>query len=129
MKDRFTQILLAVIAALLFANLLKAPAASYTAQAQPGGKAPEVLRAQLIELVDKQGQARAQLFLGEDGGGNLRLREGSGEIRVKLGATKQGGGLLVTDGATEPAIWALADGSGTTLKLAQKGKQERIIRP
>jgi hypothetical protein len=35
----------------------------------------------------------------------------------------------LTDGATEPAIWALADGSGTTLELAEKGKQERIIKP
>lgn len=129
MKERTTQILLAIIAVLLLAHLVRPTLVSPPAEAQPAEQAPAVVRAQLFELVDKQGQVRAQLYLGEDGGGNLRLREAKGEIRVKLGATTNGGGLLLTDSATEPAIWAVANKEGTTLKIAEKGKPERIIKP
>jgi hypothetical protein len=129
MKERTTQILLALIAVLLLAHLVRPAGLSSAAQAQQGEKVPAVLRAQAIELVDKQGQARAQLFLGEDGSGNLRLRDGSGTVRVKLGATATGAGLILFDEEVEPAIWASADKSGTTLKLAEKGKAQRVFKP
>lgn len=129
MKERTTQILLALIAVLLLAHLVRPTLFSFSAQAQQGEKVPAVLRAQSIELVDKQGQTRAQLFLGEDGSGNLRLRDGSGTVRVKLGATDSGAGLILFDADVEPAIWARADKSGTTLKLAEKGKEQRVLKP
>jgi hypothetical protein len=99
------------------------------AQASQAEKIPAVLRAQSIELVDKQGQARAQLFLGDDGGGNLRLRDGSGTVRVKLGATPTGAGLILFDTDVEPGIWASTDKSSTSLKLIEKGKEPRIFKP
>jgi hypothetical protein len=129
MKERTTQVLLAIVAVLLLAHLVKPAFTSSPAQAQQPEKVPAVLRAQLFELVDKQGQVRAQLHLGEDGGGNLRLREASGEVRVKLGATAGGGVLLLLDNATEPAILAAAGEKGTSLKLAEKGKPQRVIKP
>jgi hypothetical protein len=128
MKERTTQILLALVAVLLAAHLVR-PLLHSPAEASQTEKIPAVLRAQSIELVDKQGQARAQLFLGEDGSGNLRLRDGSGTVRVKLGATPTGAGLILFDQDVEPAIWASTDKSTTSLRLAEKGKEQRIIKP
>ncbi|MBL8202881.1 MAG: hypothetical protein JNM09_01535 [Blastocatellia bacterium] len=129
MKERTTQILLVLVAILLAAHLVRPALISSSAQASQNENPPAVLRAQSIELVDKQGQARAQLFLGEDGGGNLRLRDGSGTVRVKLGATPTGAGLILFDQDVEPAIWASTDKSSTSLKLAEKGKEQRVIKP
>jgi hypothetical protein len=127
MKERTTQYLLAAIAFLLFAHLARAVTPFFSTQAQE--KNPGVLRAQAIELVDKQGQVRAQLHLGEDGGGNLRLRDATGTVRVKLGATTQGSGLILMDQDVEPAVWMAVKNSETTLTLREKGKQATVFRP
>ncbi len=74
------------------------------AKAQAPAQVQEVLRAKLIELVSASGQVVAQLHVGEDGGGNLRLSNGSGSVRVKLGATPDGAGLILMDSHTEPAV-------------------------
>ena len=129
MRERPTQILLAATALLLLAHLLRPVLFSSSAQAQQVDKAPAVLRAQAIELVDKNGQAVGQLFVGEDGGGNLRLRSSDGVVRVKLGGTSDGSGLLLFDQETEPAVWMVADRSGTRVTLSEKGKEKRVIRP
>jgi hypothetical protein len=121
-------VLLAVIAILLAAHLLRGVTSPGNALAG-GGEAPAVLRAQAIELVNKQGRVVAQLHLGDDGGGNLRLRAGDGTVRVKMGATADGGGLLLLDKEVEPAVRLGADKSGTRLVLAEKGKQEHVFRP
>lgn len=101
--------------------------------AAPGGAADSpasVVRAQAIELVDAQGQVRAQLYLGVDGGGNLRLRAPNGEVRVKIGATDEGGGLMFADARTEPAVQLHAGGkSGTKLTLLGSENRQRVIEP
>ena len=129
MKERTTQVLLAIIALLLLANLVRPALTSSAAAAQQVEKAPAVLRAQEIELVDKKGLVVAQLHVGEDGGGNLRLRSGDGTVRVKLAATADGAGLLMMDKEAEPALLLRANKSGTSLTLAEKGKQSRVIKP
>lgn len=129
MKERTTQILLAIVAALLLTHLVKPALTSTQAQSRQPEQTPAVIRAEAIELVDKQGQARAQLYLGEDGGGNLRLRDASGTVRVKLGANSDGAGLILFDKEVEPAIWAATNKAGTSLKLSEKGKAERVIKP
>lgn len=92
--------------------------------------APSVVRAQAIELVDAQGNVRGQLHLGADGGGNIRLRAPNGEVRVKIGATVDGGGLMFADKKTEPAVQLRAGGkSGTNLTLTGPDKKERVIAP
>ena len=90
---------------------------------------PETLRARAIELVDERGQVRAQLNVESSGEAVFRLRDQKGEIRVKLGASGEGSGLLLLDGATEPAIHMLAKGSGTSLTLSGKGGLRRVITP
>src|SRR5688572_7670629 len=125
MKERTTQVLLATVALLLLAHLAQ-PMVTGDQQAK---LIPDVLRARLIELVNEKGQVRAQLYLGEDGGGNLRLRDSEGTVRVKMGGATTGSGLILFDADTEPAVWAQVDETGTSLKLAQRGKEPRILQP
>jgi hypothetical protein len=128
MREKTTQALLAIIALLLLVHLVRPTHFSTEAQAAKEA-VPTVLRAQAIELVNKQGQVVAQLFLGEDGSGNLRLRDASGTVRAKLGATAQGAGLLLLDKDVEPALWLLSNESGTSLTLAEKGKDKKVFKP
>jgi hypothetical protein len=89
----------------------------------------ETVRARLIELVDQQGRVRAQLKVEPDGEAVFRLRDAKGEVRVKLGAGTDGSGLVLLDGATEPAIHMLAKDNGTSVTLTGKGGQRRVIVP
>lgn len=107
----------------LCGSILNRPVAADSTQV------PKVIRAQAIELVDERGQVRAQLHLGEDGGGNLRLRSGDGVVRVKLAGTGDGSGLVLFDKEAEPAVWLAANKSGTSVTIAEKGKDKRIIKP
>jgi hypothetical protein len=129
MKEHTTQILLAAIALLLLAYLVRPALTPFPTQAQQVEKVPAVIRAQAIELVDKKGQVVGQLHVGEDGGGNLRLRSGDGTVRVKLAGTTDGSGLLLLDKEAEPALWLVTNKSGTSVTLAEKGKQKRVIKP
>lgn len=130
MKEKLTQCLLALIALLWLAQLVRPALPFFAAQAQQIKEpVPAVLRAQAFELVNKQNQVVAQLYLGEDGGGNLRLRDASGTVRVKLGATANGSGLLLLDKEVEPAIWLTTNNTGTTLTLAEKGKEKKTLKP
>jgi hypothetical protein len=90
---------------------------------------PGTVRARAIELVDERGRVRAQLNVEADGETVFRLRDAAGEIRVKLGAGKEGSGLLLLDESTEPGIQMLAQKSGTRLTLASQGGQRRVITP
>jgi hypothetical protein len=129
MKARINQLLLTLAVVLLAANLLRSNQFTPALHADEPTKAAAVIRAEAFELVDKQGKVVAQLHVGEDGGGNIRLRSGDGMVRVKLGATKDGSGLILFDNAAEPAV-ALASGkTGTTATLAEKGKDKRVIKP
>jgi hypothetical protein len=87
-----------------------------------------VLRARAIELVDDRGLVRAQLNVESNGEVVFRLRDGNGAIRVKMGASDEGSGLVLLDESTEPGIHMLAKRAGTSLTL-KKGSQQQIIRP
>lgn len=130
MKEPVTQTLLAAVVLLLAASYL-APlrVATEITSAQQPEPVPTVLRAHAIELVDKAGTVVAQLYVGEDGGGNIRLRSADGTVRVKLGATKNGSGLLLLDKDTEPAVTLGSGQAGTSLTLAERGKPKRVITP
>lgn len=77
--------------------------------------AASVVRAQAIELVDERGQIRAQLNVESNGEVVFRLRDAKGTIRVKLGASEDGSGLLLLNESTEPGVHILAKRSGTSL--------------
>lgn len=102
--------------------------------ATPGGAGPatpDVLRAKAFELVNDDGTVVAQLHLGEDGSGNIRLRDTTGTVRVKLGVDVDGSGLILFDGEDdpEPGVWATSDEKGTRITLAQDGKKDRVLKP
>jgi hypothetical protein len=91
---------------------------------------PKVLRAQSIELVDQRGEVRLQLHLGEDGSGNLRIKDGNGKVRVKLGTSAAGStGLLLMDQSVEPTLSLHAGKSGTSITLVGGEGNRRVIRP
>jgi hypothetical protein len=87
-----------------------------------------VLRARAIELVDDSGRVRAQLDVESGGEVVFRLRDASGTIRVKIGASEEGSGLVLLDESTEPGIHMLATRAGTSLSL-RRGPQQQVIRP
>ena len=69
-----------------------------------------VLRAQRIELVD-------------------RIRDPEGNIRVKLGASQSGSGLVLLNDRTEPGVQMVAGADRATITLGERGKGERVIAP
>lgn len=128
MPARLTQALLGLIALLLAAHLAISHGIPRTAAAQ-GAVVPDVLRARLIELVNDRGAVVGQLYTGEDGSGQLRFRSAGGEVRVKLGATDDGSGLVLMDGRTEPAVWLASGPDGSRITLAQQGRAPRVLTP
>lgn len=77
---------------------------------------------------DREGLVRAQLEVEASGEVVFRLRDASGTIRVKIGASEEGSGLVLLDEATEPGIHMLATRASTTLTVA-KGRQQHTIKP
>ena len=57
-----------------------------------------------FELVDKNGQQRASIRAEEDGEVVFRLRDSKGTIRIKLGASENGSGLVLLDDQTNSAF-------------------------
>jgi hypothetical protein len=117
-----------VVAALLGASLLVLLGVLMLGRSAVGQSVAPVLRARAIELVDDRGVVRAQLDVESSGEVVLRLRDAGGKIRVKLGASGEGSGLVLLDDATEPGIHMLAKRAGTSVTL-KKGHQQHVIRP
>lgn len=129
MKERSTRIMLGIVIFLLSALLVQNSRTASAAESQRGGDPAPVLRARAFEVVDERGRVRAQLYLGEDGDGGIRLRNKNGDLRVKLGASTEGyTGLQLFDGTdpVSPAVQLVTSPSGTSLSLKEKGKEKRI---
>ncbi len=102
---------------------------------------PAVLRARALQIVDEHGRVRASLsVLPEDPKvlwkGKpypetvlLRLITADGRPNVKLGASKNGAGLLVGGESDPTYVQLLAEGGETTLKLINKNRAEKLITP
>lgn len=89
---------------------------------------PPVIRAQSMEIVDGQGRVRFHLAAEPDGEAVFRMRDATGTIRIKLGASEEGSGLLLLDAETEVGLHVLAKRSDTVLTL-KRGKEQRVFRP
>ena len=96
-----------------------------SASAQP---AASVVRAQAIELVDARGRVRAQLNVESSGEVVFRLRDSTGTIRVKLGASEDGSGLLLANEATEPGVHILANRRATSVTV-KRGERSHVLAP
>jgi hypothetical protein len=95
-----------------------------------------VLRGRALELVDDSGLVRSRLDVEPGGEVVFRLLDQDGTIRVKLGAGRDGSGLLLLDEATEPGIQMIARRTGTpelpattSIRLKSTDRQERTIGP
>jgi hypothetical protein len=102
-------------------------------QRRPGTQ--PLLRAQLIELVDASGVVRGQLKTEDGGDVVFRLLDRNGTVRVKLGASEMGSGLLLADDQTDVGVHILAGVSkltherNTMITVAAPGNVKRVIRP
>jgi hypothetical protein len=74
-----------------------------------GAKAdPQTVRARALELIDERGTVRGQWTVESGGEVVLRLRDEQGAIRVKLGASAGGSGLVLLDETTAPGVQVIA---------------------
>jgi hypothetical protein len=104
---------------------------------------PAVLRGRGLEIVDDQGRVRAQFKVepanpsykwpdGRVGTSEtviLRLITADGKPRVKLTTSDTGSGLMLL-GSTDTTHTILsAEGAGTSLKLRNDEKTERVLKP
>jgi hypothetical protein len=89
----------------------------------------QVLRVRALELIGDDGRVRAQLNVESSGEVVFRLRDATGTIRVKLGASEEGSGLVLLGDSTEPGAQILAKRSGTSLTLTAKSGAKRVIEP
>jgi hypothetical protein len=117
--------LAAALATICLLSLVAIPLLSRPAGAK---RVPSVLRARTIELVDDRRRVRAEIKLERSGEVVFRLRDEDGAIRVKLGAGREGSGLLLLNEATEPGVQALAGAERTSVTL-QRGEQRNVLVP
>jgi hypothetical protein len=102
---------------------------------------PDVLRGRGLEIVDERGKVRASItILPEDPKvvwkGKpypetvlLRLITAEGRPNVKIGASKNGSGLLIGGESDPTYVQMLAEGRETTLRLKNKDGREKVIQP
>jgi hypothetical protein len=91
---------------------------------------PEVLRVRTFQLVDENGEVRAQLNVdGTSGEVIFRLMDQEGTIRVKMGASEDGSGLLLLNDLTEPGVHILAQQDDTSLTLTDQSGAQQVIEP
>lgn len=129
MARRFVVVLTVLNVALLLSAVSGAGSSTEEASAP-------VVRASVLELVDDRGEVRSRLEVEASGEVVLRLFGEDGTIRVKLGASEGGSGLLLLDEATEPAIHMVArrrptDERSTTTRISLQGMsgEPRVFRP
>lgn len=89
----------------------------------------DILRGKALELVDEGGKTRARINVEPGGEVVFRLLDQQGTIRVKLGAGKDGSGLLLANDATEPGVHLLAKASGSSIRVVNKDGRQRVITP
>lgn len=116
--------------ALVALNLITLGALAWTgARSEARPEVQDHIRARVIDIVDKRGEMRLQLYVQENGGGGIRLYSGRGEIRSKYGALNEGGaGLLLMDESTNPTVDLRSTADAAELKLTGPAG-ERVIAP
>jgi hypothetical protein len=102
-----------------------------------------VLRGRQLEIVDEQGRVRASIKLhpadrtykmldGKTGYPEtvmFRLIDSKGRPEVKLGATEEGGALGLVGGFDSTQVLLQAEGTDSSLKLANKDGRQQVIKP
>ncbi len=93
--------------------------------ARPSTERFDKISVREFEMVDDKGKERVSVKIEDSGEVVFRMRDSDGTIRVKLGASETGSGLVLLDGATNPGVHALAGKDGGTLTLMDKAGKKR----
>jgi len=93
--------------------------------AKPETEPQDVLTVREFRLVDGNNKERASIKVEDTGEVVFRLRDETGAIRVKMGANKDGSGLVMLDENTNPGIHGLANKSGVKLTLTGADGKKR----
>jgi hypothetical protein len=117
---------IAIALGLLNLGILVAAAAPGSARPAAGDT---VLRGTALELVDSAGRPRANIDVMPGGEVVLRLRDQEGTIRVKLGAGRDGSGLLLANDATEPGVHLVAGTKGSSVRVVDKDGRAEVLAP
>lgn len=89
----------------------------------------KIVRAETIELVDSRGEVRASISVEPDGEAVFRMRDKTGSIRVKVGASETGSALLLLDETSSPGVHLLARGGKTSITLSDGQREKRTLSP
>lgn len=118
----------AFVTAMTLVNLA-AMGAVLSGAASPPQPAPEVIRAQRLELVDAKGVVRGSFRTEADGNAVFRIMSERGEIRVKIGGDDKGSGIVLMNDDTAPGVHMLAKQAGSSIKVIDPGKPAYVIAP
>jgi|SRR6478609_2980524 len=87
-----------------------------------------IVRTQQFELVDKNGKVRASIKIEDSGETVFRLMDEDQTIRVKIGGSKEGSGLVMLNNETNPGVHVLAKKDKTSFTITdQKGNKKELI--
>ena len=106
----------------------------------PANSAAPVVRGRALEIVDDQGRVRASIKVQpaetfKPTGRKypetvvLRLIDPNGRPEVKIVASEQGGGLSFVGASDATQVLLEADGTDSSLKLANKDGRQQLIKP
>ncbi len=106
----------------------------------PANSAASVVRGRALEIVDDQGRVRASIKVQpaetfKPTGRKypetvvLRLIDPNGRPEVKIVASEQGGGLSFVGASDATQVLLEADGTDSSLKLANKDGSQQLIKP
>jgi hypothetical protein len=131
---------LAIVLTVINLAILVAGQAPFHATAAPG--VVPVLRASALEIVDNQGRVRASIKIHPAGPREpipdgkiypetvvLRLINPDGHPSVKVASSVQGAGLALLGDTDSTQVILKAEGAESSLKLANKSGNERLIKP
>jgi len=141
--DRFTKVMLAVIAAGLWVLILRPVVVPGSVRAAAGKQVPvaKVLRAERFEVVDSSGKVRAALETLPDGSPGLTLRDKDGQMRAWLSLLPDGSpgltlrdkdgqmraGLLLSNGSPGLSLWGKDGKGGAMLAVRADGSPELAL--
>lgn len=96
---------------------------------KPEQSFPSVIKGKSLELTDEKGTKRASIKVEPNGEVVFRLHNTKGEVRVKIGASDEGSGIVLLNDSTNPGIQALAKHSGGTLTLFDENGNRHPVMP
>ena len=102
------------------------------AQIRPIGaqEVAPVLRTRALEIVDEQGNVRADLKVDHDPEVTiLHMTDQNGRIRVKVTGNAEGSGLMLANDSQQPGIHLLATKTGSVMTWTDDRRRAHVVKP